>query len=96
MDPNSLFSVSGKSVAITGGAGVLCGAMAKGLASAGAKVAILDFDADRSQTLCDEITATSATLPAPFAPHLAALAAGIREPAIFQRTPNPTTCSGGL
>jgi geranylgeranyl pyrophosphate synthase len=46
--------------------------------------------------LCDEITATSATLPAPFAPHLAALAAGIREPSIFQRTPNPTTCSGGL
>ena len=46
--------------------------------------------------LCDEITASSATLPAPFAPHLAALAAGIREPAIFQRTANPTTCSGGL
>jgi len=39
--------------------------------------------------LCDEITATGATLPAPFAPHLAALAAGIREPAIFQRTANP-------
>jgi geranylgeranyl pyrophosphate synthase len=46
--------------------------------------------------LCDEITTTSATLPAPFAPHLAALAAGIREPSIFQRTSNPTTCSGGL
>ena len=46
--------------------------------------------------LCDEITATSATLPAPFAPHLAALAAGVREPAIFQRTANPATCSGGL
>ena len=46
--------------------------------------------------LCDEITDTSATLPAPFAPHLAALAAGIREPAIFQRTANPVTCSGGL
>jgi geranylgeranyl pyrophosphate synthase len=46
--------------------------------------------------LCDEITSASATLPAPFAPHLATLAAGIREPAIFQRTTNPTTCSGGL
>ena len=46
--------------------------------------------------LCDEITATSAALPAPFAPHLATLAAGIREPAIFQRAANPTTCSGGL
>ena len=46
--------------------------------------------------LCNQITATAATLPAPFAPHLANLAAGIREPAIFQRTANPTTCSGGL
>ncbi|MGA0094722.1 MAG: polyprenyl synthetase family protein, partial [Chthoniobacterales bacterium] len=39
--------------------------------------------------LCDEITAASATLPAPFAPYLAALAAGIREPAIFQRAAIP-------
>ena len=54
---NKLFSVEGKAVAITGGAGVLCGAMAKGLAAAGAKVAILDFDAERSQALCDEIAA---------------------------------------
>ena len=46
--------------------------------------------------LCDEITDVSSHLPAPFAPHLAALAAGIREPAIFQRAANPTTCSGGL
>ncbi len=47
-------------------------------------------------SLCDEITTAAANLPAPFAPHLAALAAGIREPAIFQRAANPTTCSGGL
>lgn len=46
--------------------------------------------------LCNEITATSAALPASFAPHLAALAAGIREPAIFQRTANQATPSGGL
>jgi geranylgeranyl pyrophosphate synthase len=39
--------------------------------------------------LCDEITTGSATLPAPFAPHLASLAAGLREPAIFQRTATP-------
>jgi len=36
--------------------------------------------------LCDEITDSCAELPAPFAPHLATLAAGVREPAIFQRT----------
>jgi geranylgeranyl pyrophosphate synthase len=47
-------------------------------------------------SLCDEITTAAANLPAPFAPHLTALAAGIREPAIFQRTANPTNCSGGL
>ncbi len=58
---NKLFSVEGKAVAITGGAGVLCGAMAKGLAAAGAKVAILDFDAERSQALCDEIAADGGT-----------------------------------
>ena len=46
--------------------------------------------------LCDEIAATSATLPAPFAPHLAALASGIREPAIFQRAANTTIADGGL
>jgi geranylgeranyl pyrophosphate synthase len=45
--------------------------------------------------LCDEITSNSATLPAPFAPHLASLAAGIREPAIFQRAANPaSSCRG--
>jgi len=46
--------------------------------------------------LCDEIGASAAELPAPFAPHLAALAAGIREPAIFQRAANLSTPDGGL
>jgi len=46
--------------------------------------------------LCDEITTNSATIPAPFAPRLASLAAGIREPAIFQRTANPANSRGGL
>jgi len=46
--------------------------------------------------LCDEIAASAADLPAPFAPHLAAMAAGIREPAIFQRAANPSTPDGGL
>jgi geranylgeranyl pyrophosphate synthase len=46
--------------------------------------------------LCNEIAATAAALPASFGHHLAALAAGIREPAIFQRTANPATDNGGL
>jgi len=57
MNCDSLFTVEGKAVAVTGGAGVLCGAMAKGLASRGAKVCVIDFDAGRSKALCDEITA---------------------------------------
>jgi len=51
---------------------------------------------DHLHRLCGEIAGKAASLPAPFAPHLAALAGGIREPAIFQRTANPVTCSGGL
>jgi geranylgeranyl pyrophosphate synthase len=51
---------------------------------------------DHLHRLCNEIAGKAASLPVPFAPHLAALAAGIREPAIFQRVGNPTTCSGGL
>ena len=46
--------------------------------------------------LCDEITDAAAHLPAPFAPHLASLAAGIREPAIFQRTANSASRSDDL
>lgn len=46
--------------------------------------------------LCDEISSASAALPAPFAPHLAALAEGVREPAIFQRAALPATFGGGL
>lgn len=51
---------------------------------------------ERLHRLCDEITAIASTLPAPFAPHLSSLAAGIREPAIFQRTANPSHSPGGL
>lgn len=53
----TLFDVSGKCVAITGGAGVLCGEMAKALATAGAKVAVLDFNVDGAVTVCKQITA---------------------------------------
>lgn len=52
---DELFSVQGKVVAITGGAGVLCAAMAKALAARGAKVAILDFDMVRGEQAAKEI-----------------------------------------
>ena len=54
---NNLFDITGKCVAITGGAGVLCGQMAKSLAAAGANVAILDYNLAGAQTVCQQITA---------------------------------------
>ena len=56
-EPDRLFSVEGKCVAITGGAGVLCGAMARALALGGAKVAVLDFNLEGAEALCAEIQA---------------------------------------
>jgi NAD(P)-dependent dehydrogenase (short-subunit alcohol dehydrogenase family) len=51
-----MYDFSGRTVAITGGAGVLCGAMAKVLVSCGANVAILDRETDKAQSLVDEIS----------------------------------------
>lgn len=53
----SMFSVKDKRIVITGGAGVLCAAMAKQLAAAGAWVSVVDFDVVRAQSVCQEITA---------------------------------------
>ena len=53
---DDLFDVSGKCVAITGGAGVLCGAMARALAARGANVAVLDLAADAARGVCKQIT----------------------------------------
>ena len=54
---DSLFSVEGKCVAITGGAGVLGQAMCKALAARGAKLAVMDLDAARAGELCRQIQA---------------------------------------
>jgi NAD(P)-dependent dehydrogenase (short-subunit alcohol dehydrogenase family) len=52
---DNLFDVKDKRIAITGGAGVLCGQMAKDLAGRGAKICILDFDLDKAKSLSKEI-----------------------------------------
>jgi len=49
--------LSGKVAVVTGGGGILCGVMAKALAKAGAKVAILDLRAEAAQAVADEIKA---------------------------------------
>ncbi len=54
---NELFDVSGKVIAITGGGGVLCGTMAKALAEAGAKIAVLDLSEAAAKKVADEIKA---------------------------------------
>lgn len=58
---DTLFDVADKCIAITGGAGVLCGQMARGLAARGAKIAVLDFNLDAAGALCGEIRADGGT-----------------------------------
>lgn len=49
------FDLSGKTILITGGAGTLGSAMAKGLAQAGAKIAIMSRKMEKAQQVVDEI-----------------------------------------
>lgn len=52
-----MFDLTGKVVAITGGAGVLYTAISKGLVEAGAKVAILDLNEEGAKALAEELQA---------------------------------------
>jgi len=47
----------GKVVVVTGAGGVICGAMARAFAQAGARVAALDLNGEAVQRLADELTA---------------------------------------
>jgi NAD(P)-dependent dehydrogenase (short-subunit alcohol dehydrogenase family) len=49
------FDLSGKVAVVTGGAGVLCAAMCRALAAAGAKVAVLDLNQEAAESLAVEI-----------------------------------------
>ena len=53
----NLFSLEGKVAAVVGGGGVLAGAMAQGLAEAGADVAILDLSAEGAEKRAEHIRA---------------------------------------
>jgi NAD(P)-dependent dehydrogenase (short-subunit alcohol dehydrogenase family) len=50
-----LFSLSGKTAAVIGGGGHVCSALAKGLASAGANVAIIDIRVEKAEKIAREI-----------------------------------------
>src|SRR5215218_6445699 len=56
-----LFSLEGKTAIVTGGTGVLGGALARGLAAAGARVGILGRRAEQAALVADEITSTGGT-----------------------------------
>jgi NAD(P)-dependent dehydrogenase (short-subunit alcohol dehydrogenase family) len=56
-----LFDLSGKTVVITGGGGVLCGTMAKTLAGMGAKVAVWDLIEDAAKKVTKEIESDGGT-----------------------------------
>ena len=53
-----------KVIAITGGAGVLCAALARGLVAQGAKVALLDRNLPAAQAIADEINQAHAQVAA--------------------------------
>jgi NAD(P)-dependent dehydrogenase (short-subunit alcohol dehydrogenase family) len=53
-----LFDLSGKVAVVTGAGGVLCSEMAKALAGAGAKVAVLDLMEEAAKKIADEINKT--------------------------------------
>ncbi len=52
---NISFDIQGKIAVVTGGAGVLCAAMCRALAAAGAKVAVLDLRLEPAQALAAEL-----------------------------------------
>ena len=54
---SDLFDVKDKNIVITGGAGVLCGTMARDLARNGAKVCIADYDEFRANEVAKQIEA---------------------------------------
>jgi len=56
--PVSSYDFSEKTIAITGGGGVLCGAMARGLAACHANVVILDRDLALAETTVAELKGT--------------------------------------
>jgi NAD(P)-dependent dehydrogenase (short-subunit alcohol dehydrogenase family) len=52
-----LFGLEGKVAAVTGGGGVLCGSISRGLGRLGARVAVLDLFPEAAQIVVDEIIA---------------------------------------
>ncbi len=54
-EPLSMFNLEGKTAVVTGGGGVLCGAIAEGLAAAGAAVAVGDVRKEQADACAQRI-----------------------------------------
>lgn len=57
-DLRAMFDLQGKVIAATGGGGVLVGEMARGLATLGARIAVLDIIEEAAQRVADEIVSS--------------------------------------
>ncbi len=57
-DLSELYDISGRVAVVTGGAGVLCATICRALARSGAKVAVLDINAQAAEELASEICST--------------------------------------
>jgi len=57
----NLFELKGKSVVITGGGGVLCSAIARALAGAGARIAVLDLIQEAAENVANQIKSDGGT-----------------------------------
>ena len=58
---NSLFTLEGQIAVVTGGGGVLCGALSRAFGKAGVKVAVLDIIPEAAQAVVDDIEAEGGT-----------------------------------
>ena len=58
---NELFSLEGQIAVVTGGGGVLCGALSRAFGKAGVKVAVLDIILDAAQVVVDDIVSEGGT-----------------------------------
>lgn len=54
---DSLFALSGKVAVVTGGGGLLCGAMGRALGRLGVRMAVLDIMEDAAQRVADDVAA---------------------------------------
>jgi NAD(P)-dependent dehydrogenase (short-subunit alcohol dehydrogenase family) len=58
---NELFALAGQTAVVTGGGGVLCGALSRAFGKAGVKVAVLDIILEAAQAVVDDIVAAGGT-----------------------------------